>query len=152
MPLFICPGCGRRSVADRHAGHQPRGCASCGFGFLFELLDDYYPGPRTGLVVCDRSRIVIAAGHGAGAATGYREREMIGHEIGGLLRLVFDEDDDPIARSLEWGVRVLDVPCSYAPNGLGEVRRATLDLFPAYDHDGGLLVALTPLRGAALAQ
>ncbi len=95
---------------------------------------------------------MIAAGHGAVAATGYHEPDMIGHEITTLLRIAFDDEDDPIARSLEWGVRVLDVPCSYSPNGLGETRRATLDLFPAYDHDGGLLVALTPLRGAALAQ
>ena len=29
-------------------------CHRCGFGFLFELMDDYYPGPNTGLVVCDQ--------------------------------------------------------------------------------------------------
>lgn len=152
MPLFICPGCGRRSVSDRHAGHQPSGCPTCGFGFLFELLDDYYPGPRTGLIVCDRSRIVIAAGAGAVAATGFRERDMLGHEVREVLGLSFKEGEDPIARSLEWGVRALDVPCSYRPNGLGQTRGATLDLFPAYDDDGGLLVALTPIRGAVLAQ
>ena len=150
MPLFICPGCGRRSIADRHVGHHPTGCARCGFGFLFELLDDYYPGPRTGLVVCDQSRIVIAAGAGSVAATGYRETEMIGSEIVQLLHLSFQDGEDPIARSLDWGVRALDVPCAFRPNGLDEMRRATIDLFPAYDDDGGLLVALTPLRGAVL--
>ena len=33
---------------------QAVACRHCGFGFLFELMDDYYPGPNTGLVVCDR--------------------------------------------------------------------------------------------------
>jgi predicted RNA-binding Zn-ribbon protein involved in translation (DUF1610 family) len=44
--LFICPNCGNRSAAtDRTTGftNQPKGCSKCGFGFLFELLDDYYP-------------------------------------------------------------------------------------------------------------
>ncbi|MBA2792773.1 MAG: hypothetical protein H0U32_02115, partial [Thermoleophilaceae bacterium] len=46
MPNFICPSCGNRSIStDRTAGFhsRARGCAKCGFGFLFELLDDYYP-------------------------------------------------------------------------------------------------------------
>ena len=25
------------------------------FGFLFELMEDYYPGPNTGFVVCDQT-------------------------------------------------------------------------------------------------
>jgi predicted RNA-binding Zn-ribbon protein involved in translation (DUF1610 family) len=44
MPIFICPNCGDRSVStERTAGFQSRarGCNKCGFGFLFELLDDY---------------------------------------------------------------------------------------------------------------
>ena len=43
MPHFICPNCGNRSISvDRTAGFRDRarGCANCGFGFLFELLDD----------------------------------------------------------------------------------------------------------------
>ena len=45
---FICPNCGTRTAAtDRNAGFReaPAGCSKCGFGFLFELLDDYYPAP-----------------------------------------------------------------------------------------------------------
>ena len=40
---------------ERTAGFQPRrrGCAKCGFGFLFELLDDYYPAPNAAFFVCD---------------------------------------------------------------------------------------------------
>ena len=32
----------------------PVACERCGFGFLFELMDDYYPAPNTGFVVCDQ--------------------------------------------------------------------------------------------------
>ena len=53
MPHFICPNCGDRSLSsERTAGfrEQARGCAKCGFGFLFELLDDYYPSPNAAFV------------------------------------------------------------------------------------------------------
>ena len=53
----ICPNCGNRtSATERTAGfrNQPKGCSKCGFGFLFEILDDYYPAPDTGFVVTDR--------------------------------------------------------------------------------------------------
>ena len=42
MPHFICPNCGDRSLSsERTAGFRDRarGCAKCGFGFLFELLE-----------------------------------------------------------------------------------------------------------------
>ena len=42
------------------------------------------------------------------------------------------------------GVRVMGVRCTFRPNGLDEPRPATADFFPAYDDDGGLLLALTP--------
>ena len=77
MPVFICPGCGRRISGDRHQGHQPRGCASCGFGFLFELLDDYYPSPKTALVVCDNDRKILAAGLASSAITGFQEQSHL---------------------------------------------------------------------------
>ena len=57
MPIFICPNCGKRlTTADRTSGFRPipRGCERCGFGFLFELLDDYYPDPNAAFFVCDR--------------------------------------------------------------------------------------------------
>lgn len=124
-------------------GHQPRGCSSCGFGFLFEILDDYYPGPKTALIACDRLGTILAGGHAAGAVTGFRDTDLLGVDVRTRLGLVFD-DGDPIARCLEWGVRALGVACTFRPNGLHEPRAATLDVFPAYDDDGGLLVALTP--------
>jgi len=143
VPLFICPGCGRRTAGDRHVGHQPRGCQTCGFGFVFEILDDYYPGPKTALIACDGAGVILAGGRGAGAVTGYRDPELIGTEIRDRLGLEF-AGEDPIARSLEWGVRALAVPCRFRPNGLSELRSATLDVFPGYDDDGGVLVAITP--------
>ncbi len=124
-------------------GHQPRGCAVCGFGFLFELLDDYYPGPKTALIACDRSGAILAGGRGSAAVTGFRDVDMLGVDVRTRLGLVFT-GDDPIARCLEWGVRALGVSCTFRPNGLAESRAATLDVFPGYDDDGGLLVALTP--------
>ena len=42
------------------------------------------------------------------------------------------------------GVRVLNVPCTYRFAGGDEDLAAIADFFPAYDDDGGLLVALTP--------
>ena len=143
MPIFICPGCGRRSAGDRHQGHQPRGCASCGFGFLYELLDDYYPSPKTALIVCGADRKVLAAGHAATAVTGFREKDLLGHDVVERLSLRF-ADGDPAERSLEWGVRVMGVDCTFQPSGVDAPRSATADFFPAYDDDGGLMVALTP--------
>src|SRR5438270_841120 len=67
MPHFICPSCGDRSISsERTAGfrNQARGCAKCGYGFLFELLDDYYPSPNAAFVVCDQEAKVISCGRG----------------------------------------------------------------------------------------
>ena len=49
MPYFICPNCKDRSVdhdGRRACCDQAVACERCGFGFLFELLDDYYPAPE----------------------------------------------------------------------------------------------------------
>lgn len=144
MPAFICPRCGARDRGERHELHQPRGCARCGFGFLFELLEDYYTGPKTALVVCDQERRVLVAGHAASAVTGWPEGELLGREVVDALHLGGFPDGDPVARSLEWGVRVLGVHCTFRPRGLADDRPAVLDVFPAYDDDGGVMLALTP--------
>jgi hypothetical protein len=144
MPAFICPRCGARDRGDRHELHQPRGCSRCGFGFLFELLEDYYTGPRTALIVCDQERRVLVAGHSASAVTGYQEGDLLGQEVVEALHLGGFSDGDPVARSLEWGVRVLGVACTFRPRGVAADHAATLDVFPAYDEDGGVMLALTP--------
>ncbi|MCB0882194.1 MAG: hypothetical protein KDC33_08270 [Thermoleophilia bacterium] len=150
MPVFICPRCARRqTAAERHAVHQPRGCPKCGFGFVFELMDDYYAAPNTALIVCDQQRRIIAAGHAATAVTGYRERDLLGEEVSARLGLAFADGKDPVETAREWGVRQLEVACTFRPAGLDADRAASLDVFPAYDDDGGLLLALTPAQRTA---
>jgi PAS domain-containing protein len=145
MPVFICPRCAyRERGSERHVRHQPRGCSRCGFGFVFELLEDYYASPKTALIVCDQQRRILAAGHAAFAVTGYQDGELIGHEVLERLGIAGFADGDPAEKSLEWGVRMLKVDCTYRPKGASEGIPATADFFPAYDDDGGLLVALTP--------
>ena len=143
MPYFICPNCRRRSIdSDGYEGFssQAAQCRSCGFGFLFQLLDDYYPAPETGFVVCDRDARVLAVGRGVFELTGYRDGDLLGRDITEALGL---SDASPIELVREWGVRKLGQPLAIRTHA-GLPKDVTVDLFPAYDHDGGLLVALTP--------
>lgn len=144
--LFICPSCGHRSSqSDRTAGFRraPRGCARCGFAFLFELLDDYYPAPDAAFFVCDQEGRLIGLGKGSFELTGLKEDRVIGRRVGDVLGLAWEEEGDPIATVLEWGVRVRDKPVRV--NAEGDLpARAKADLFPAYDDDGGMLLILTP--------
>ena len=148
MPAFICPNCGRRSSStDRTAGfrNKPRGCEKCGFGFLFELLDDYYPDPTAAFFVCDRDARVIGCGKGSFELTGLDDKKCLGRPVREVLGLQFADGDDPIGTALEWGVRVLRKEVRVEAEG-DLPARATADVFPAYDEDGGLLVVLTPKR------
>ena len=143
MPYFICPNCKRRSIdADGREGFSEQAvqCRECGFGFLFELLEDYYPAPETGFVVCDRDRRVLAAGRGVFELTGYRDADLIGREITEVLAL---SDPSPIGVVQEWGVRKLGQQLAIQTRS-GFEKLVTIDFFPAYDDDGGLLLALTP--------
>ena len=145
---FICPNCGERTIAsDRYDGfrREARGCAKCGFGFLFELLDDYYPAPEAAFFVCDREGRVIGCGRGSFELTGFEEEEVIGQRVNEALDLRFANGDDHIATVLEWGVRALGKPVTLRTESDLEAS-ATADLFPAYDDDGGLLLVLTPNR------
>jgi hypothetical protein len=145
---FICPNCGTRSAAtDRTAGFRdtPKGCASCGFGFLFELLDDYYPAPDAAFFVCDQSGNVIACGRGSFELTGLKDERVIGRPVGEVLGLQFAAGEQPVETVLEWGVRALDKPVEVHAEG-DLPARATADLFPAYDDDGGMLLVLTPQK------
>jgi PAS domain-containing protein len=81
---FICPNCGERSLAsDRYEAfrREERGCAHCGFSFLFELLDDYYPAPDAAFFVADREGRVIGCGRGSFELTGYEEEEVVGQPL-----------------------------------------------------------------------
>ena len=144
--LFICPNCGTRTTAlERNAGfrRQPRGCQKCGFGFLFELLDDYYPAPNAAFFVCDREGRIIGAGRGTRELTGLGTEQVIGRAASDVLGLRFDGGTDVVQTALEWGVRQLDKPVEVHAEG-DLPARAKADLFPAYDEDGGLLLVLTP--------
>jgi hypothetical protein len=147
MPFFICPNCKDRSVDhDGRQGilQQAVACERCGFGFLFELLDDYYPAPNTGLVACDRSGRVLAAGRGIFELTGYRDADLMGKDVVEAFGLGgFENGKSPIAVALEWGVRQLGEKLELRSRA-GQVKPITADIFPAYDDDGGLLVALSP--------
>jgi hypothetical protein len=126
---FICPHCGNRSMAtDRNAGfrREARGCEKCGFAYLFELLDDYYPAPNAAFFACDREGRIVDCGRGSFELTGLRT-----------------EGVDHVATALEWEVRVAGKPVELAAGP--ERAGAVADIFPAYDDDeGGVLVVLTP--------
>jgi PAS domain-containing protein len=146
--LFICPNCGNRTTeSERNAGfrRQARGCAKCGFGFLFELLDDYYPAPNAAFFVCDQQGRVIGCGRGSRELTGLSDEKVIGRPVQDVLGLDFSGEQDAVAIVLEWGVRQLGK--DVVVNAEGDLpARAVADLFPAYDDDGGLLLVLTPSK------
>ncbi len=147
MPFYICPNCKQRSVD--HDGVEelddiPVACHRCGFGFLFELMEDYYPAPNAGMVVCDRDGRILASGRGVFELCGYQEQELLGAELVERLGLAgFEPDRNPAALTLEWGVRRLGEQIELRTRA-GRQKAVTADFFPAYDEDGGLLVALTP--------
>jgi PAS domain-containing protein len=147
MPFYICPNCKDRSVdLDGLEGfsNQAVQCRRCGFGFLFELMDDYYPAPTTGLIVCDATGRVLAVGRGVFELSGYRDQDLMGHDVmEGLGLTGFEDGKDPSALAREWGVRRLGERLRLRTRS-GQQKDVTADFFPAYDSDGGLLVAVTP--------
>ena len=143
---FICPHCGNRSMAtDRNAGfrREARGCGKCGFAFLYELLDDYYPAPNAAFFACDQSGRLIHCGRGSFELTGLDVEKVIGRPAKEVLGLDFEDGIDYVGQVLEWGVRAQGKPVDVHAEG-DLPARATADLFPAYDDDGGLLLVLTP--------
>ena len=145
MPHFICPNCGDRSISSERTDfrNEALGCSKCGYGFLFELLDDYYPSPNTAFVVCDQESRVISCGRGVRELTGLGDTDTIGRPVRDVLGLEFQNGDDHIGTALEWGVRVLAKQVVVHAEG-DRPEPATADIFPAYDEDGGLLLVLTP--------
>jgi PAS domain S-box-containing protein len=144
VPHYICPKCKQRSVdVDAREGfsRDAPACRHCGFGFLFELMDDYYPGPNTGFVVCDQQGRVLALGKGVFELTGYRDADLIGRDVTEIV----EADPNPVAVALEWGVRRLGQRVGLKTRA-GIEKPVIADLFPALDADGGLLVALSPVN------
>jgi PAS domain S-box-containing protein len=147
VPYFICPNCKQRSVdIDGLEGlsEQTVACRHCGFGFLFELMDDYYPAPGAGFLVCDQQGRVLAVGRGVFELTGYQERDLLGADVvEGLGLDGFEPEQNPAKLALEWGVRRLGERLELRTRA-GQRKPVQADFFPAYDADGGLLVALAP--------
>lgn len=144
---FICPNCGHRTTAaNRNLGftRHGKGCTKCGFAFLFELLDDYYPAPDAAFFVCDGKGRLIGCGRNSFAFTGVEEEAVIGQRVEEALGLRFSDGKDPVKTVLEWGVRALEVPVSVSGER-GQAASAKADMFPSYEDDeGGLLLVLTP--------
>jgi hypothetical protein len=55
----------------------------------------------------------------------------------------YDEERHPVKLALEWGVRRMGEQLVLTTRA-GQRKKVAADFFPAYDEDGGLLVALTP--------
>jgi PAS domain-containing protein len=143
MPVYICPNCKDRSIDNdglEGLTQQAVACRRCGFGFLFQLLEDYYPAPATGFVVCDQEARVLAVGRGVFELTGFQERDLMGRKVTEALGL---PENGPLELVREWGVRKLGEQVEIRTRA-GTPKPVTADFFPAYDEDGGLLVALTP--------
>lgn len=147
MRFFICPNCTTRALDDDgKAGltHQPVGCEHCGFGYLFELLEDFFPPAGAGMITCDQEGRVLSCGRGVFELTGYSEREVMGKTLDDAFGFSeFENGTDPIPVVLEWGVRKLDQYVTLRHHS-GRTKRVRMDLFPAYDEDGGLLASLAP--------
>jgi PAS domain-containing protein len=153
MAFYICPNCHARIVdADGLEGlsSQPVGCHRCGFGFLFQLLEDWFPPANAGLLACDKDARILSAGRGIFELTGYPERVLMGRDLREAIGMGFT-GNDPVAIVLEWGVRQLDVDITIH-HSAGHVKPVRCDLFPAYDEDGGLLCSLAPRLVAEAAE
>ena len=149
MRYWICPNCGTRAADDDGRdglSYQAVGCHHCGFGFLFELLEDFYPPANAGFVACDRDARVLSAGKGVFELTGFTENDLLGKHLVDALGITgWDDGQNPVDVVLEWGVRKLDQPLVMRHRS-GIEKEVRVDLFPAYDEDGGLLASLAPRR------
>jgi hypothetical protein len=133
-------------ATDRNAGfrREARGCEKCGFAYLFELLDDYYPAPNAAFFACDAEGKIVDCGKGSFELTGLKTEQVIGRRVNEVLGLRFEDGTDHVDTALEWEVRVKAKPVQV--NAEGDLPAlAVADLFPAYDDDeGGVLLVLTP--------
>jgi PAS domain-containing protein len=130
---------------DRQNGlrAEVRGCEKCGFAYLFELLDDYYPAPTAAFFACDAQGRIVDCGRGSFELTGLRTERAIGRPLAEALELRFLDGVDHVQTALEWEVRVSGKPVELSAGP--ERAAATADIFPAYDDEqGGVLVVLTP--------
>jgi PAS domain-containing protein len=91
-------------------------------------------------VVCDAEGRILAAGRGVFELTGFEDVDLLGQDVAQALAL---SDASPIELVREWGVRKLAQKIEIRTRA-GLEKPVTADFFPAYDEDGGMLLALTP--------
>ena len=137
-------------ATERNVAFRPdeaRGCDKCGFAYLYELLDDYYPAPNAAFFACDAQGRIVDCGQGSFELTGVTTEKVIGQPIVAALGLQFEDGTDHVQTALEWEVRVQGKSAQVRANG-GLAHQAVADIFPAYDdEEGGVLVVLTPANG-----
>ena len=152
MRHFICPNCHTRAVDDdgrEGLTSQPVGCAHCGFGYLYEILEDFFPPAAAGMVTCDREGRVLSCGRGVFELTGHEDEDVMGKPVGEAFGIGgYPDGQDPVAIVLEWGVRKLDQHVTIRHRS-GITKHVRADLFPAYDDDGGLMLSLAPDNSAS---
>ena len=73
---------------------RPKGCSKCGFGFIFELLDDYYPAPEAAFFTCDQEGRVLDVGRGGFELTGLKDEQVIGRPVQDVLGLQWVDEGD----------------------------------------------------------
>ena len=109
MRHWICPNCQTRVVDDDGAdglSRQRLGCHHCGFGYVFEILEDFFPPALAGFLTCDREGRVLSSGNGVFEFTGFTEDNLIGRHVTEALQLGgYEDGQDPVAFVLEWAVR-----------------------------------------------
>ncbi len=147
MRHWICPKCQTRVIDDDGAdglSRQRLGCHHCGFGYVFEILEDFFPPALAGFLTCDRKGRVLSSGNGVFEFTGLTEDNLIGRHVTEALQLGgYQQGQDPVAFVLEWGVRKLDQHLTIH-NHAGMTKQARVDLFPGYDEDDGIMICLAP--------
>ena len=132
-------------VLGAHGGlpvERAKGCKRCGFGFLFELLDDYYPAPNAAFFILDQEGRLIGTGRGARELTGLGDLDVTGAPCT-TCSASSSRTGRPHRHRARVGRRVLDKPVTVHAEG-DRLEPAKADIFPAYDDDGGLLLVLTP--------
>ena len=69
----------------------------------------------------------------------------MGLEVMEALGMNGSAEPDPAQIAVEWGVRQLGKKLTLRTRS-GVVKAVSADFFPAYDDDGGLLVAISPAQ------
>ena len=145
VPVYICPNCKNRSVDidgfEGFSGSDALQCRRCGFGFIFQLLEDYYPAPSTGFIVCDRDARVLAAGRGVFELTGFQEGDLMGRDVGDGAHALRSEAD---RRRAGVGRAPARPRSSSSRRGRRFASRSPSTSSPPTTRTAGLLVALTP--------